>query len=77
MSEIAVAAVLAGVILLASTVSVEVGISVALIELLLGVVIGNALNIDIPSWLTLRRLVRWDRADVPRGRRGRRPAASP
>jgi Kef-type K+ transport system membrane component KefB len=52
MSEIAVAAVLAGVILLASTVSVEVGISVALIELLLGVVIGNALNIDIPSWLS-------------------------
>ena len=52
MSEIAVAAVLAGVILLASTVSVEVGISVALIELLLGVVVGNALNVDIPSWLT-------------------------
>ena len=42
MSEIAVAALLAGAILLASTVSVEIGISVALIELLLGVVIGNA-----------------------------------
>jgi Kef-type K+ transport system membrane component KefB len=51
MSDIAVAAVLAGTILLASTVSVEVGISVALVELLLGVVVGNALSLDVPSWL--------------------------
>jgi Kef-type K+ transport system membrane component KefB len=51
-SEIAVAALLAGVILLASTVSVEIGISVALIELLLGVIVGNAFNLDIPSWLS-------------------------
>ena len=51
MSDIAVAAVLAGTILLASTVSVEIGISVALIELLLGVVVGNALSLDVPSWL--------------------------
>jgi len=52
MTDIAVAAVLAGAIVLASTVSVELGISVALIELLLGVIIGNALSIDIPSWLS-------------------------
>jgi Kef-type K+ transport system membrane component KefB len=52
MSDIAIAALLAGTILLASTVSVEIGISVALIELLLGVVVGNAFNIDIPSWLS-------------------------
>ncbi len=52
MSDIAVAAVLAGTILLASTVSVEVGLSVALIELFAGVVVGNAFSIDVPSWLS-------------------------
>jgi Kef-type K+ transport system membrane component KefB len=52
MSDLAVAALLAGTILLASTVSVEVGISVALIELLLGVVVGNAFGLDVPSWLS-------------------------
>ena len=51
MSDIAVAALLAGTILLASTLSVEIGISVALIELLLGVIVGNAFNVDVPSWL--------------------------
>jgi Kef-type K+ transport system membrane component KefB len=47
-----VAALLAGTILLASMVSVEVGISVALIELLAGFVIGNAFSLDVPSWLS-------------------------
>ena len=51
MSDIAVAALLAGTILLASTISVEIGISVALIELLLGVFVGNAFHLDVPSWL--------------------------
>jgi Kef-type K+ transport system membrane component KefB len=51
-SDIAVAALLAGAILLASTISVEVGISVALIELLLGVIVGNAFHVDVPSWLS-------------------------
>ena len=51
MSDLAVAAVLAGAILLASTVSVELGISVALIELFAGVVVANALHVDVPSWL--------------------------
>ncbi|HKD32732.1 MAG TPA: cation:proton antiporter, partial [Gaiellaceae bacterium] len=51
MSDIAVAALLAGTILLASTLSVEIGISVALVELLLGVIVGNAFNVDVPSWL--------------------------
>ena len=74
MSDIAIAAVLAGTILLASTVSVEIGLSVALIELFAGVVVGNAFDLDVPSWLALRRLVRRDRAHVPRRRRGRRPA---
>jgi Kef-type K+ transport system membrane component KefB len=52
MTDIAVAAVLAGAIVLASTVSVELGISVALIELVLGVILANSLSIDVPSWLS-------------------------
>jgi Kef-type K+ transport system membrane component KefB len=50
-SDIAVAAVLAVTILVASTISVEVGLSVALIELLGGFVVGNALGLDVPGWL--------------------------
>ena len=52
MSDIAVAALLARTILIASMVSVEIGISVALIELLGGFVVGNAFSIDVPSWLS-------------------------
>jgi Kef-type K+ transport system membrane component KefB len=51
LSDIAVAALLAGTILIASTISVEVGLSVALIELLLGVVVGNVFHLDVPTWL--------------------------
>jgi len=51
MSSIAVAAVLAATILVASTVSVEIGLSVALIELLAGVIVGNALDLSVPDWL--------------------------
>ena len=51
MSDIAVAAVLAGAVLLASMISVEAGLSVALIELFAGFVLGNALSLDVPSWL--------------------------
>jgi Kef-type K+ transport system membrane component KefB len=50
-SSLALAAVLAATILLASTISVEVGLSVALIELLGGIVVGNAFHVDVPSWL--------------------------
>jgi Kef-type K+ transport system membrane component KefB len=52
MSDIAIAALLAGTVLLASTVSVEIGLSVALIELLAGVIVGNAFHLDVPSWLS-------------------------
>jgi len=52
MSDIAIAALLAGTILVASTVSVEIGLSVALIELVGGFVVGNAFSIDVPSWLS-------------------------
>jgi len=51
-SDIAVAALLAGTVLVASTISVEIGLSVALIELFLGVVVGNAFHLDVPSWLS-------------------------
>ncbi len=51
MSDIAIAALVAGTILVASTISVEVGLSVALIELLLGVIVGNAFHVDVPTWL--------------------------
>src|SRR5438093_10103464 len=52
MSDLAVAAVLAATILAASTISVEIGLSVALIELFAGVIVGNALSIDVPGWLS-------------------------
>jgi Kef-type K+ transport system membrane component KefB len=50
-SDIAIAAVLAATILVASTISVEIGLSVALIELVGGVIVGNAFDVGIPSWL--------------------------
>jgi Kef-type K+ transport system membrane component KefB len=52
LSDIAIAALLAATILAASMISVEVGLSVALIELLLGVLVGNAFNLDVPTWLS-------------------------
>ena len=51
MGTFAIAAVLATTILVASMVSVELGVSVALIELFAGVLVGNAFHLDIPSWL--------------------------
>jgi Kef-type K+ transport system membrane component KefB len=35
----------------ASTISVEIGLSVALIELVAGVVVGNSFHLDVPGWL--------------------------
>src|SRR5438093_2375287 len=52
MSDIAVAAVLAFTILIASTISVEIGLSVALIELFGGALVGNAFDVDGPTWLS-------------------------
>lgn len=52
MSAVGLAAVLSGVVLLASMLSVEVGISVALLELGLGVVVGNVFSLDASTpWL--------------------------
>lgn len=52
MSDLVLATILAGTILVASTVSVEIGLSVALIELALGVAVGSAFDLSIPDWLT-------------------------
>jgi Kef-type K+ transport system membrane component KefB len=51
-SDFALAAVLGGTILVASTISVEIGLSVALIELAAGVAVGNVFHPDIPNWLS-------------------------
>jgi Kef-type K+ transport system membrane component KefB len=51
MSSIALATVLAAAILVASMLSVELALSVALIELVAGVVVGNAFDVSSPDWL--------------------------
>jgi Kef-type K+ transport system membrane component KefB len=52
MGPVQLAAILAGAVLVASMVSVEVGISVALVELALGVALGNTFKLDPnASWL--------------------------
>jgi Kef-type K+ transport system membrane component KefB len=50
-SPIQLAAVLAAVVLVASILSVELGVTVALIELTLGVVVGNVFHPSVPEWL--------------------------
>ncbi len=52
MSDLAVAALLAGTVLVASMISVEAGFSVALIELAAGFIVGNAFSLSIPGWLS-------------------------
>jgi Kef-type K+ transport system membrane component KefB len=52
LSDLAIAALLAATILAASMISVEVGFSVALIELAAGFIVGNAFSLSIPDWLT-------------------------
>src|SRR2546423_15525242 len=51
MDAIQLAAVLGAVVLLASIVSVEVGITVALVELTFGVAAGNVFGLHSQSWL--------------------------
>jgi Kef-type K+ transport system membrane component KefB len=48
---IQLAAVLAAVVLVASVVSVELGLTVALIELALGVIVGNLFELGGAEWL--------------------------
>ncbi len=73
MEPVQLAAVLAGLVLLASMVSVELGMSVALLELALGVVAGNLFGLDANAdWLVFIAHFAFHRADLP-GRRGGRP----
>jgi Kef-type K+ transport system membrane component KefB len=51
LDAVQLAAVLAGVVLLASMLSVELGVTVALIELTLGVVTGNVFHLTSSGWL--------------------------
>lgn len=53
MDAVELFAVLAVVALLASVISVELGITVALVELTLGVAVGNVFDIETQDWLTL------------------------
>jgi Kef-type K+ transport system membrane component KefB len=50
-SAVQLAAVLAAVVLIASVLSVELGVTVALFELTLGVVAGNVFHLQTQSWL--------------------------
>jgi Kef-type K+ transport system membrane component KefB len=50
-SPIQLAAVLGAVVLFASILSVELGITVALLELTLGVIVGNVLHLHTSEWL--------------------------
>jgi len=50
-SPVELAAVLAAAALLASMVSVELGVTVALVELGLGVVLGNVFSLHSQQWL--------------------------
>jgi Kef-type K+ transport system membrane component KefB len=52
LDAIELAAVLVSLALLASMVSIEVGVTVALVELTLGVVAGNAFHLESQDWLT-------------------------
>jgi Kef-type K+ transport system membrane component KefB len=51
-SDLALAALLAITILFASMVSIEIGLSVALIELAAGVAVGNLFTVAVPDWLS-------------------------
>jgi len=50
-SSLAVAALAGALILIASVVSVELGVSVAILEILLGVIGGNLLGLQVTPWI--------------------------
>jgi Kef-type K+ transport system membrane component KefB len=52
LSDVALAAILAATVLVASSISVEIGLSVALVELTLGIAVGNAFSLSVPDWLS-------------------------
>jgi Kef-type K+ transport system membrane component KefB len=50
-NDLAIAAILAGMALLASLVSIRIGITVAIIEIMLGIIAGNAFAIQATPWI--------------------------
>jgi len=51
MDAVQLAAVLGTIVLVASVISVELGVTVALVELTLGVVVGNVFHLHSQDWL--------------------------
>ena len=49
--DLGTAAVVAGIVLAASMLSVELAVSVAVVEIIAGVVVGNSLDLGRPQWL--------------------------
>src|SRR3989304_8351530 len=82
MSGLATVAILGAAILAASTISVEIGFSVGLVELTLGVVVGNVFDLVTPDWLAffgsfagiVLTLLAGAEVDVPQFRREWRAA---
>src|SRR3989339_1086357 len=52
MKDLAIASIIAGIILIASVISIEFGVAAAIIEIVLGAVAGNLFNIQPTAWLT-------------------------
>lgn len=52
MPDLLIASILAALIFIAGTISIELGISAAIIEIVLGMVAGNTLHIQPTPWLT-------------------------
>ena len=84
MSDLALASVLAITILIASMVSVEAALSVALLELAGGVIVGNVFTVAVPDWLAfigsfagiVLTFLAGAEVDVPQLRREWRASAS-
>src|SRR5262245_42067380 len=51
MTTLTVATVLTAAALVASMISVEIGLSVAVIEIVAGIVVGNTMHLATPDWL--------------------------
>jgi Kef-type K+ transport system membrane component KefB len=83
-SDLALASVLAITILIASMVSVEAALSVALLELAGGVIVGNVFTVAVPDWLAfigsfagiVLTFLAGAEVDVPQLRREWRASAS-
>lgn len=52
MNNLGIASIITLIVLIASILSIEFGIASAIIEIILGAVIGNLLGIEAPQWLT-------------------------